>query len=178
MGIEVIAAYCALVLACAALLSVRISHVRDRRKVQALLDDYSRAQATSRDTENRLRLLLSHVPAVFWTVDRKLHVTSMTGGGTQDQRLSEARAVGKPIVAVIDGEDHKRISLDALERAIAGEAVRYESRSNGRWFQSDVEPLRDDMNEIVGAIAMMLDVTEIRENAERFARLARQDPLT
>jgi diguanylate cyclase (GGDEF)-like protein/PAS domain S-box-containing protein len=178
MTIEVVAAYSAVVLAFAAFISVHLSHVRGRRKMIALLDDYNRAQMASRETESRLRLLLSQVPAMLWTVDRALRVTSIAGAGLVEQRLSEDGAVGAAIDSLMTDEEHRRASVQALQRAIEGEAVRYESRSNGRWLQSDVEPLLDDAGEIVGATAVMLDVTEIRESAERFAILARQDALT
>jgi diguanylate cyclase (GGDEF)-like protein/PAS domain S-box-containing protein len=157
---------------------VHLSHVRSRREKQRLLDDYRRAQTVSRENESRLRFLLSQVPALLWTVDREMRVTSMAGAALADRELQQEHAVGMGIDTLIPDEEHRHASLDALRRAIEGEAVRYESRQNGRWLQSDVEPLRNETGEVVGAVAVMLDVTEIRENAEQFARLARQDALT
>lgn len=146
--------------------------------MQALLDDYKRAHSASRETENRLRLLLSQVPAVLWTVDRNLRVTSVAGAGLQERQLDADQIVGASIDTLIAHEDQKHTAHDAMRRALEGETVRYESQRDGRWLQSDVEPLRDEDGQIVGAVAVMLDVTDMRENAERFARLARQDALT
>lgn len=178
MAIGVLAGYAALILAIAVLISGHISHVRNRRAMQALLDNYHRAESLSRESENRLRLLLSQVPAMLWTVDRDMRVTSLAGAGLQTHRSGGDRSVGELIDSLTNDEEYKKTSLNALERAIEGETVRYESKQNGRWLQGDVEPLRDDDGEVVGAVAVMLDVTEIRENAERFAVLARQDALT
>ena len=178
MVIGVVAAYVAVALAFAVLISGHLSHTRNRRHVQTLLENYHRAEALSRETENRLRLLLSQVPAVLWTVDRDFKLTSVAGAGMQDRQLREDLLIGEPVESLISDDRQRNEYLDALRRAIEGEAVRYESQQNGRWLQNDVEPLRDDEGTVVGAVSVMLDITDMHENAERFARLARQDALT
>ncbi len=176
MAIGVMAAYVAVALAFAVLISVHFSHLRNRRDMRKLLDNYHRADMLSRESENRLRLLLTQVPAVLWTVDRDLLLTSVSGGKLSERHPEQL--IGKPVDAFIVDDEQRLQSLDALRRAIEGETVRYESLHDGRWMQNDVEPLRDDCGDVVGAVAVMLDITDMRENAERFARLARQDALT
>ena len=178
MSMGVVAAYVAVALAFAVLIRMHLTQLANQRQMQALLDDYHRAQSASRETESRLRLLLSQVPAMLWTVDRELRVTSLAGAGLDQLQVNEAQAMGAEIGTLIDGDEHRNASLAALRRAVDGETVRFESHQSGRWLQSDVEPLRNDAGDVVGAVAVMLDVTEIREHAERFARLARQDALT
>jgi len=127
-------------------------------------------------TSASLRLLLAQMPAVVWTVDRDLRLTSIRGAA--EQRLCPDDLVGGPYGASIDDPEQRRACLVELRRALEGEAVRYETRQNGRWLQNDVEPLRDGEGGVIGAIGVMLDVTDVRESAERFARLARQDVMT
>lgn len=128
--------------------------------------------------ERRFRVLLSQVPAVIWTVDLDLHITSVAGAGLSDSGLVEEAVVGAPFECLLGEYAEKEACAAAVARAFGGETVRYESRHGERWMQNDVEPLRDPQGEVIGAIGVMLDVTDMRENAERFSRLARQDALT
>jgi diguanylate cyclase (GGDEF)-like protein/PAS domain S-box-containing protein len=128
--------------------------------------------------ERRFRVLLSQVPAVIWTVDLDLRVTSVAGAALNERGLSEDRLLGAPFESLLGEYEEKDACAAAVARAFRGETVRYETRHGDRWMQNDVEPLRDPQGDIVGAIGVMLDVTEMRENAERFSKLARQDALT
>jgi diguanylate cyclase (GGDEF)-like protein/PAS domain S-box-containing protein len=148
-------------------LLIHLRDVTERKKSELLL------KATA-----SLRLLLSQLPAVVWTVDLDLRLTSIRGAALADQRLYADDLIGAPYGASIDDPEQRRACLNELRRALAGEAVRYETRQNGRWLQNDVEPLRDAEGAVIGAIGVMLDVTDVRESADRFAKLARQDVMT
>ena len=148
-------------------LLVHLRDVTERKKTELLLK-----------TSASLRLLLAQLPAVVWTVDLDLRVTSIQGATTADRSLYGQELIGALYGASIDDPEQRRASLGQLRRAIAGEAVRFETRQNGRWLQNDVEPLRSAEGIVIGAIGVMLDVTEVRESADRFARLARQDVMT
>ena len=128
--------------------------------------------------ERRFRVLLSQVPAVIWTVDLDLRITSVAGAALGERGLFEDAIVGAPFESLLGEYDEKEACAAAVGRAFGGETVRYESRHGDQWMQNDVEPLRDPLGNVIGAIGVMLDVTEMRENAERFSRLARQDALT
>ena len=128
--------------------------------------------------ERRLQVLLSQVPAVIWTVDLDMRITSAAGAALGARGLSEASLEGAPFESLLGEYDEKDACAAAVARAFGGETVRYESRHGDRWMQNDVEPLRDPQGEVIGAVGVMLDVTDMRENTERFARLARQDALT
>lgn len=136
-----------------------------------------RTELANQETESRVRVLLSQVPAVLWTVDLDMRITSVAGAGLAERGLTPEQLAGAPFEALLDAE-HKATSLAAVRRAFGGEAVRYETHEEARWLQNDVEPLLDADGKIIGAIGVMLDVTEVRESAERFSRLARQDVMT
>lgn len=148
-------------------LLVHLRDVTERKKSELLLK-----------TSASLRLLLAQLPAVVWTVDRDLRLTSIRGAALSERQLFSEDLVGGPYGASIDDPEQRRASLRELRRTLEGEAVRYETRQDGRWLQNDVEPLRDAEGEVIGAIGVMLDVTDVRESAERFACLARQDVMT
>ncbi|HEV2261963.1 MAG TPA: EAL domain-containing protein [Candidatus Rubrimentiphilum sp.] len=148
-------------------LLVHLRDVTERKKSELLLK-----------TTASLRLLLSQMPAVVWTVDRELRLTSVRGAAMADKSLFTEDLIGAPYGASIDDPEQRRVCLAELRRALEGDAVRYEVHQNGRWLQNDVEPLRDAEGAVIGAIGVMLDVTDVRESAERFARLARLDVMT
>lgn len=148
-------------------LLVYLRDVTERKKTELLLK-----------TSAVLRLLLAQLPAVLWTVDPDLRLTSITGAPLADQSLCADDLVGVPYEMSIEDPDQRRACVAELRRALDGEAVRYETYQNGRCLQNDVEPLRDADGAVIGAIGVMLDVTDVRESAERFAKLARQDVMT
>lgn len=147
-------------------IEIRIQPARDELLVYLRdITERKRAEMLSRESERRLRLLLTQLPAVLWTADRDLRITSIAGAALADRGLQEAEIVGQADSAF-------------LRRALEGEAVRYETHEDGRWMQNDVEPLRDEEGHVIGAVGVSLDVTEVRESANRFAELARQDVMT
>ena len=178
MGIGELAALAALLLSVAALFILRATHRRHDRHVRDLALQFASAQAAAHNTEGRLRLLLSQVPALLWTVDTEKRVTSLSGAGVLGHPVQEESLLGKSVDMLMLGAEHRTAAAGALERALLGETVRFESQENGRWLQSDLEPLRGKQGEVVGALGVVLDVTQERANAERFANLARQDALT
>lgn len=142
------------------------------------ISERKKAELSSMDKERRLGLLLSQIPAVLFTVDLDMKITSVAGAGLSEQDLTEEALLGAPFDALVAGHEQRASCIQAVERVLAGEAVSYETRVHDRWLQNDVEPLRDSRGSVIGAIGVMLDVTEVRANAERFAQLARQDAMT
>jgi diguanylate cyclase (GGDEF)-like protein/PAS domain S-box-containing protein len=142
------------------------------------ISERKRSELASAEHERRLRLLLTQVPAIVWTVDLDMRITSIAGGGLEDHDISGEQLIGEHYEALAGQHDHKDLYAKAIKGALRGETARYETRRNDRWLQNDVEPLRDTDGEVIGAVGVMLDVTEVRETAERFAQLARQDVMT
>ena len=158
---------------------IRLQPARD--EVLVYLRDVSQRIQTemeSQEQQRRLRLLLSQIPAVLFTVDLDMKITSVAGAGLSEHNLSEETLVGAPFEALLAGNDQKLACIKEVQRVLSGEAVSYETRLRDRWLQNDVEPLRDAQGSVIGAVGVMLDVTEVRSNAERFAELARQDVMT
>ncbi|HEY8309967.1 MAG TPA: PAS domain-containing protein, partial [Gemmatimonadaceae bacterium] len=149
-------------------LLVYLRDVTQRKKAELLL----------RESERRLRLLLHQVPAILWTVDLDLHFTSVVGTGLASQDLEEERLMGGPFARILDHADTTKDKISAIRRVFDGESQRFEARRGERWLQHHVEPLRDASGDILGAIGVALDITEIKEGADHLARLARQDAMT
>ena len=108
-------------------------------------------------SESKLQLLLSQLPAIIWTTDGELRLTSLTGAGLpklpesawqrQNQPLAGANQVSHPAVA-------------AHRRALNGESVEFGEEVGSRNYWSRVEPLRDTGGRVTGCLGLALDISE------------------
>ena len=128
------------------------------------VSDRKRAEMALRDSERRLRLLLEQVPALVWTVDLDMRFTSFVGTAPSAQSFTQKEL----------GETQ----VEQIRRVFSGDSQRFESFHSGRWMQHHVEPLRGTNGQIIGALGVALDITEMKETADHLARLARLDALT
>ena len=128
------------------------------------VSDRKRAEIALRDSERRLRLLLEQVPALVWTVDLDMCFTSFVGTAPSAKGFTQ-RELGEA-------------QVEQIRRVFGGDSQRFESYHGGRWMQHHVEPLRGSNGQIIGAIGVALDITEMKETADHLARLARLDALT
>jgi PAS domain S-box-containing protein len=133
--------------------------------VAAFVDvtDRRAAQEALRLSEERLRLMAEQVPAILWTTDSELIITSCLGAGLTGLGFKPGELVGRKLEAFVGEEDP---AILAHRRAIdEGVPVRYEGVYGGRYFQSYVDPLRDARGIVVGLVGVGLDLTE-RKGAE------------
>jgi diguanylate cyclase (GGDEF)-like protein/PAS domain S-box-containing protein len=142
------------------------------------VSEAKKAQLLAQSQERRLRLLLSQLPALLYTVDLEMKITSVAGAGLSDLHLDHETLVGSPFERLVGEYDLRSACIEAVRKVLRGEPVLQEIRLDGRWLQNDVEPLRDAEGSIIGAVGVMLDVTDVRANAERFELLARRDTMT
>jgi diguanylate cyclase (GGDEF)-like protein/PAS domain S-box-containing protein len=126
----------------------------------------------------RLRMLMEHMPAVAWSTDRTLRITSSLGAGLKGLRLGANELVGRTLAEYVGDSASGPITLTAHARALQGEAVDYEVERGGRILEAHVEPLRGRRGAIVGTVGVALDITERRDAEARLHHAALHDPLT
>lgn len=153
--------------------------ILERRRRMAILEasevarrDAERAHAMARD---QLALTEARFEAVFGRTSIGIAILDRSGAPV---RCNDALAA-----MFSDDVDFVGASEDDFARLIAGQIPAYTiERSHGprdrkRWTEADVSSVRDDAGEIAFAVAIVKDITDRHEAAERLHRRARFDEL-
>lgn len=131
-----------------------------------------RAEEALRASETKLRLILEQMPAIVWTTDRELHLTSGMGGGVVPERNAELPAVlGRSIGDLASEYQTAALSAEPHHRALDGIASEYDIVLQDRQMHVHLQPLRDAHNTIVGTLGLAYDITT-RTKAEEETRRA------
>jgi len=142
--------------------------------VTILFTGYYRRQRESQRTETlvdreaRLQLILEQMPAILWTTDENLMVTSSTGSGFSQITMTADELEGTWIASAPPMEKLSMFRTDAHYDALTGQSGTYESRWGDVTFQCFIEPLYDARNKIIGCVGVALDITA-RRSAEQVA---------
>jgi two-component system, cell cycle sensor histidine kinase and response regulator CckA len=130
-----------------------------------------------RANEARLRLLFEHLPAIVWTTDEHLLLTSLTGDGLTRLGIDEGSLVGRPLDDLFEDDVEADAYLAAHRSALDGTGGgSYRAMVGGRTFQVHVEPLTVDRR-VVGAIGVGLDLTDQLELEARLERSTRMESI-
>jgi len=126
------------------------------------------SQQRLRETEEFQRRVLDRLPAIVWTTDRDMRTTFSAGGGLAALGLAsgEVALMGTPVSSYFQTDDPTHPGIASHLRALRGESCVFEMNWFGRHFHSRIEPLRDQRDDIVGAIGLAFDMTEQARTAE------------
>ena len=119
-----------------------------------------------------LLLLVEKVPAVLWTTNADLRLTSLAGAGLARMNVHSEDYVGLPLSDFLRYNDLNS-PFAAHQRALRGEPSTFDFEIMGRELEAHVEPIRGPKGDILGVIGVALDNTE-RRVAERALRLSEQ----
>lgn len=124
-----------------------------------LLREGSEAAEALEEKEANLRFVASQMPAVLWSTDLELTITSSMGKALGEMNQRPGQFVGVPLTEYFHTRDPEFLPLVAHRRALLGEPVSFEVEWLGRTFASHVEALRNPDGTIKGVIGVALDVT-------------------
>jgi PAS domain S-box-containing protein len=128
--------------------------------INGMLEDLERVQFERHQERARLAVMVEKMPAVLWTTDAGLQITSAMGAGLDALGLRALEPVGLPILDFFFTQDSEAPPIAAHRKALEGESVAYEVTWKDRRFESHVQPLRDGEGAIQGVIGVALDITE------------------
>jgi diguanylate cyclase (GGDEF)-like protein len=149
--------------------------MRDARRVDVSREGQVRWH---REREARLRLLCDHIPAVVWSTDDRMRVTSSLGRGLEAVHLLPLERAEVALAEYFERNDSYAALEAAHRRALSGEALDVEFEWRGRTFQGHLEPLREDTGLVTGTVGVALDVTAPRQAERQLSHAALYDPLT
>ena len=119
-----------------------------------------------RESEQRLRTVVSSAPVVLFAIDRHGRFTLSEGQGLEAMGLVQGEVVGES--AFEKYRDVPQIGAD-LRRALAGERFTSIVEIGDLTFESHYSPVRNEAGEVVGIIGVSIDMTE-RKQAENTMR--------
>lgn len=114
----------------------------------------------------QLDLLLRQMPAIVWTTDADLRMTSAIGGGLAKAGAAINESVGRHLGELIEDLPDKEEVLSLARAVLNGEEKTYQTDRHGRYYDTTMVPLRADSGEVRGILALAVDVTPTKE-AER-----------
>jgi PAS domain S-box-containing protein len=128
--------------------------------INGMLEDLERVQFERHQERARLAVMIEKMPAILWTADAQLQVTSAAGAGLEALGLRSREPVGLPVLDFFFTADNEAPPIAAHRKALEGQSVAYEWTWKDRKFESHVQPLRDGEGGIQGVIGVALDITE------------------
>jgi diguanylate cyclase (GGDEF)-like protein/PAS domain S-box-containing protein len=143
-------------------IEVSVSHVDGEPNLMvALLRDVTRrkeAERALRESEARLRTLVSRAPVLMWTVNRDGVFTALEGRSLSDLRITEDELVGRSIHEVY--KDMPEV-LPHYERAMRGESAEATIEASGRTLQAHLVPLETEDGRFDGVVGVATDITDL-----------------
>jgi diguanylate cyclase (GGDEF)-like protein/PAS domain S-box-containing protein len=140
-----------------------------------------RSQALLRESEQRLRTITDHTPALISHLDAGLRYRFVNNTMAEWTGLSARDVIGRTMVEAFGLELYES-RREQLERALAGEQVEFEieltMRGVRRVLRSVYVPDRAPDGQVVGVYTMGFDVTALKDVEQQLQALARFDPLT
>ncbi|GIV05625.1 MAG: hypothetical protein KatS3mg016_1200 [Fimbriimonadales bacterium] len=141
------------------------------------LSKSSDAEEVTASSEQRLRLILSQLPAIMWTVDRDLRFTSSLGAGLAALGLKENELVGVSLMDYFQTQDLEFPPIHQHRRALQGESAEFDFQWGKRLYQVRLEPLRSMDGGIDGVLGLAVDVTEIQRLQEQVEQATRMESI-
>jgi hypothetical protein len=140
-----------------------VAQLELRRRLKMEREE-AREAIDERDTT--LQLIVNQMPAVLWSTDTNLRLTSSEGAGLTNLGHRPGQFVGVTLFDFFRTTDPEFLPLVAHRKALLGESVSFEVDWSGRTYASHCEPLRNPDNSIRGVIGIALDITR-QKRSER-----------
>jgi diguanylate cyclase (GGDEF)-like protein/PAS domain S-box-containing protein len=126
----------------------------------------------------QLRLVAEQMPALLWTTDRELRITSNWGAGQPWSRIRPGALTGHSVCEFLDCADRHAPPVTQHYEALQGMPSHFEYAKKDRYYEVRLSPLRSANAEIIGCIGLRLDVTDRKKTEDELRHRATHDALT
>jgi len=144
-----------------------VAQLELRRRLQ---HERRQSDQTLREKESAIDLMANQMPAVLWSTDRDLRLTSSMGRVLTAMGQKPDEVVGTTLFEYFQTKNPEFPPLAAHRKALLGEPVSFEVEWMGRMFASHVEPLRNPDRTIKGVIGVALDITRLKRAESELRR--------
>ncbi|MGZ4316913.1 MAG: PAS domain S-box protein [Gaiellaceae bacterium] len=124
--------------------------------------------------ERQLRALIEQMPAMLWTTDQDLVITSVTGAALGVLGVGSSVIVGRVVSEVLEWLPLSGDIERAHREALAGGHPTYESKLAGLTLEARLEPLFDISGKPNGVIGVALDISKRTQALEQVQRSERE----
>lgn len=127
---------------------------------------------------DQLRSLVEQMPAILWTTDQQLRITSNWGKGFGSSRIKAGDLVGRTLYEYLKCQDLKAAPIAQHADALRGITSYFEYRHGSRHFAVQLSPLRAASGEITGCVGAGIDITDRKRSEDEIRYQATHDALT
>jgi diguanylate cyclase (GGDEF)-like protein len=128
---------------------------------------------------HRIRgLLVDRLPAIIWTTDKELQVTSCGGLSFVPYDRGPEELIGLTLEDYFGEGNTAVLDIPEYEQVLRGAPLAFDAHHNGRAFTVRVRPLLDEQSIVIGTVGVALDVTDQKASEESLKYLATHDSLT
>ena len=128
-----------------------------------LFAERASAEAVLRESEARLRTVITNTPIILYMTDRDGIFTLSEGRALERLGLMPNQTVG---LSIFDLYAENQTFLENIQAILAGEERVWIAEINGLVYESQGAPLRDETGQLIGMIGVGMDVTEQRQAEE------------
>ncbi len=124
------------------------------------------SEETRRQLADHLLAVTERLPAIFWTTDAQLRITSTMGAGLAALGVHVDQVIGKPLYELFETVEEGMPSVRAHREALEGQSVSYEQAWRGIQFQIHLSPFVGPSGEVLGALGMAVERVARRSSTE------------
>jgi diguanylate cyclase (GGDEF)-like protein len=129
--------------------------------------------------DDRIRDLLVHqLPAIIWTTDKDLQITSCGGLSFVPYDRGPDEFIGMSLHDYFGAGNTAVLYIPEYHEVLRGAPLGFDAHHNGRAFTVKVRPLLDEQSTVIGTVSVALDVTDQKASEESLKYLATHDSLT
>ena len=123
-------------------------------------------------------LLVDQLPAIIWTTDKELQITSCGGASFIPCDRGAEEFIGMTLNDYFGAGNTAVLYIPEYHQVLRGASLAFDAYHNGRALTVKVRPLLDEQLIVIGTVGVALDVTDRKASEESMKYQATHDPLT